>query len=99
MLSVFSVVPNNSKFPDTTVHYTEHAGTSVIDTWLENHTEEHKINQIREQLYVIHCSMIKTHGHVSAAKKYVWAHQCVIYVTDQVAEIYILHIQYLTYQI
>ena len=33
--------------------------------------------------------MIKTHGHVSAAKKYVWAHQCVIYATDQVAEIYI----------
>ena len=29
--------------------------------------------------------IIKTHGRVSVAKKYVWAHQCVIYATGQVA--------------
>ena len=28
---------------------------------------------------------IKTHGYVSAAKKYLWTPQCVIYSTGQVA--------------
>ena len=58
------------------------------------------------------CHLIKRHGHVSAAKKYVQTHWCIIYATGQVADFslsklhmalfstkstYCLHIQSLTY--